>query len=55
MDPSLTESQPNESPSKENKDNTGQVKNDMKHLHSESNIQLFVFVFDHNKRIWKTL
>lgn len=55
MDPSLTESQPNESSSKKTKDNNGQVKNDMKHLHSEANIQLFVFVFDYNKRIWKTL
>lgn len=32
-----------------------QLKNEKKHVHLETNIQLYVFIFDYNKRIWKPL
>jgi hypothetical protein len=41
-------------PTKKEKDYS-QIKNEKEHVHLETNIQLYVFIFDYNKRIWKPL
>lgn len=41
-------------PTSEEKDDS-QIKNEKEHVHLETNIQLYVFTFDYNKRIWKPL
>jgi len=53
IDGSLAESLFNKQSSKETA--SGRMKNDKKHVHLGTNIQLYVFTFDYSKRIWKPL